>query len=101
MVGIAAVTAVLGVLQTWLSTAQGQHIMHRLRTDLFTRLQRQSIGFFTRTRGGQVQSQLSNDVGGMQSVVTSAATSIAPNVTVVIGTAIAMAELSRRLSRSP
>ena len=72
--------------------------MHRLRTDLFAHLQRQSVGFFTRTRGGEVQSRLINDIGGMQSVVTSTATSIASNVTVVVGTAVAMVALSWRLA---
>ena len=54
-------------------------------------LQRQSLGFFTRTSGGEVQSRLTNDIGGMQSVVTSTATSVASNATTVIGTAVAMA----------
>jgi ATP-binding cassette subfamily B protein len=98
MVGVAAFGAVLGVVQTWMATAVGQQVMHRLRTDLFAHLQRQSIGFFTRTRGGEVQSRLTNDINGMQSVVTSTATSIAANVTVVIGTAVAMCALSWRLA---
>ena len=91
-------TAVLGVLQTWLSTTVGQHVMHGLRTSVFAHLQRQSLGFFTRTRGGEVQSRLTNDIGGMQSVVTSTATSLASNATTVVGTAVAMAALSWRLS---
>ncbi|MET1061057.1 MAG: ABC transporter ATP-binding protein [Nocardioides sp.] len=98
MIAVAAATAAIGVLQTWLSTAVGQQVMHRLRSDLFAHLQRQSIGFFTRTRGGEVQSRLINDIGGMQSVVTTTATSIAANVTVVLGTAVAMAALSWRLA---
>ncbi|WP_091540715.1 ABC transporter ATP-binding protein [Modestobacter sp. DSM 44400] len=98
MVAVTAATAVLGVLQTWLSTTVGQHVMHGLRTSVFTHLQRQSLGFFTRTKGGEVQSRLMNDVGGMQSVVTSTATSAASNATTVIGTAVAMAALSWRLS---
>ncbi|WP_269178577.1 MULTISPECIES: ABC transporter ATP-binding protein [unclassified Modestobacter] len=98
MVGVAAVTAVLGVLQTWLSTTVGQHVMHGLRTAVFTHLQRQSLGFFTRTKGGEVQSRLTNDIGGMQSVVTTTATSFAANATTVIGTVVAMAVLSWRLS---
>jgi ATP-binding cassette subfamily B protein len=72
--------------------------MHRLRTDVFAHLQRQSLSFFTRTRGGEVQSRLTNDVAGMQSVVTSTATSIASNVTTAVGTAVAMVALSWRLS---
>ncbi|WP_308128190.1 ABC transporter ATP-binding protein [Modestobacter italicus] len=98
MVAVTAVTAVLGVLQTWLSTTVGQHVMHGLRTSVFTHLQRQSLGFFTRTKGGEVQSRLTNDIGGMQSVVTSTATSFASNATTVVGTVIAMAALSWRLS---
>ncbi len=98
MLGVAIATAAIGVVQTWLSTSVGQRVMHRLRSDLFTHLQRQSLGFFTRTRGGDVQSRLVNDIGSMQSVVTSTATSIAANVTVVVGTAAAMVVLSWRLA---
>jgi ATP-binding cassette subfamily B protein len=98
MLAVTVVTAVFGVLQTWLSTTVGQRVMHGLRTAVFTHLQRQSLGFFTRTRGGEVQSRLMNDIGGMQSVVTSTATSAAANATTVIGTAVAMAVLSWRLS---
>jgi ATP-binding cassette subfamily B protein len=98
MLGVAVATAVMGVVQTWLSTAVGQKVMHRLRSDLFAHLQRQSLGFFTRTRGGEVQSRLVNDIGSMQGVVTQTATSIAANLTVVIGTAVAMVALSWRLA---
>ncbi|PWW22049.1 ATP-binding cassette subfamily B protein [Geodermatophilus normandii] len=98
MVAVTGVTAVLGVVQTWLSTTVGQRVMHGLRTAVFTHLQRQSLGFFTRTRGGEVQSRLTNDIGGMQSVVTSTATSLASNATTVVGTVVAMVALSWRLS---
>ncbi|WP_300007443.1 ABC transporter ATP-binding protein [Pseudonocardia sp.] len=98
MVAVAAVTAVLGVVQTWISTKIGQQVMHRLRTDVFAHLQRQSIAFFTRTRTGEVQSRITNDIGGMQSVVTSTATSVASNLTTAVATAAAMAVLSWQLS---
>ncbi|MFD0784164.1 ABC transporter ATP-binding protein [Micromonospora azadirachtae] len=98
MVAVAAVTAVLGVVQTWISTRVGQEVMHRLRTEVFTHLQRQSLNFFTRTRTGEVQSRITNDIGGMQSVVTSTATSIASNLTTVVATVAAMVALSWRLS---
>ncbi|OYO03549.1 multidrug ABC transporter ATP-binding protein [Enemella evansiae] len=98
MIGIAVATSVLGVLQTWLSTSIGQQIMHTLRTRVFAHLQRQSMSFFTRERSGEVQSRLTNDISGMQNVVTTTATSIASNVTTAVGTAIAMAALSWRLS---
>jgi ATP-binding cassette subfamily B protein len=98
MVAVAAMTAALGVVQTWISTTVGQRVMHRLRTDVFAHLQRQSIAFFTRTRTGEVQSRITNDIGGMESVVTSTATSIAANLTTAIATVVAMAALSWQLS---
>jgi ATP-binding cassette subfamily B protein len=98
MVAVAAVTSALGVVQTWISTKVGQQVMHGLRTDVFAHLQRQSVGFFTRTRTGEVQSRITNDIGGMQSVVTSTATSIASNLTTTVATAVAMAALSWRLA---
>jgi ATP-binding cassette subfamily B protein len=98
MLAVAVVTSAFGVMQTWISTKVGQQVMHALRTDVFAHLQRQSIAFFTRTRTGEVQSRITNDIGGMQSVVTSTATSIASNLTTAIATAVAMAALSWRLS---
>ncbi|MGI9006751.1 MAG: ABC transporter ATP-binding protein [Streptosporangiaceae bacterium] len=98
MVAVAAVTSAFGVIQTWISTKVGQHVMHGLRTSVFAHLQRQSIAFFTRTRTGEVQSRITNDIGGMESVVTSTATSIAANLTTAIATAVAMVALSWRLS---
>ncbi|MDO5502091.1 MAG: ABC transporter ATP-binding protein [Actinomycetia bacterium] len=98
MLAVAATTSLLGVVQTWMSTGVGQRVMHQLRTQVFAHLQRQSMSFFTRTRGGEVQSRLTNDISGMQGIVTTTATSIASNVTTAIATAVAMVALSWRLS---
>lgn len=98
LVGVAVVTGVLGVWQTWLATAMGQKVMHALRTQVFAHLQAQSIAFFKRTRGGEIQSRLTHDIAGLQSVVTTTATSIASNLTTAIATAVAMVALNWRLS---
>src|SRR4051794_10855348 len=98
MIGIAIATQVLGVGQTLLSNQVGQRVMHDLRTRVYRHLQRLSLAFFTRTRTGEVQSRISNDIGGVQSVVTSTATSIVSNLTTVVATMIGMAALSWQLS---
>ncbi|GAA0939290.1 ABC transporter ATP-binding protein [Virgisporangium aurantiacum] len=98
MVGVAPATSALGVVQTFISTTVGQQVMHRLRTDVFRHLHRQSIAFFTRTRTGEVQSRITNDIGGMQSVVTNTATAVASNLTTVVATIVAMLALSWQLS---
>lgn len=98
MVAVAAVTGVLGVWQTWLATGMGQRVMHTLRVKVFAHLQAQSMEFFKRTRGGEIQSRLLQDVAGLQSVVTTTATSIAANLTTAVATAVAMLVLNWRLS---
>src|SRR2546422_8565492 len=98
MIGIAILTGVLGVLQTLLSNQVGQSVMHDLRAAVFRHLQRLSLAFFTRTRTGEVQSRISNDIGGVQSVVTNTATSIASNVTTVAATMVGMALLNWELA---
>ena len=98
MVAVAALNAVIGVIQTWLATRMGQDVMHRLRTSLFAHLQCQSLAFFTRTRGGEVQSRLINDIAAMQTVVTTTATSVASNLTTAVATLVAMLALSPSLT---
>jgi ATP-binding cassette subfamily B protein len=98
MIAIAVVTGILGVWQTLLSNQVGQRVMHDLRAAVFRHLQRLSLAFFTRTRTGEVQSRISNDIGGVQSVVTSTATSIVSSVTTVLATMIGMIFLNWELS---
>ena len=98
MIALAVITQVLGVVQTWISSTIGQRVMHSLRTEVFAHLQRQSLNFFIRSRAGEVQSRIVNDIGGLKDVVTTTATSIASNLTTTIATAAAMLLLSWRLS---
>jgi ATP-binding cassette subfamily B protein len=98
MVLIAIVTQVLGVAQTWLSNVVGQEVMHDLRSAVYRHLQRLSLAFFTRTRTGEVQSRISNDIGGVDTVLTSTAQSVVSNVTTVVATVVAMFLLDWRLA---
>jgi ATP-binding cassette subfamily B protein len=98
LIGIAVFTGILGVFQTWLSNQVGQRVMHDLRTTVYRHLQRLSLAFFTRTRTGEVQSRIANDIGGVEGVVTSTATSIVSNVTTVIAAVVAMFLLDWRLA---
>ena len=98
MIAIAIVTGALGVVQTLLSNQVGQRVMHDLRASVFRHLQRLSLAFFTRTRTGEVQSRIQNDIGGVQNVVTNTATSIASNVTTVAATVVGMLVLNWKLA---
>ena len=98
LVGIMIITPVvsgiIGVGQTYLNNTIGQGVMRDFRNRLYDHLQKMSLRFFTGTRTGEIQSRLSNDVGGVQNVVTNTATSIVSNISTVISTIIAMLYLS-------
>ncbi|MEV0279684.1 ABC transporter ATP-binding protein [Streptomyces sp. NPDC050610] len=98
MIAAAVVNSIFGVLQTLISTTVGQRVMHDLRTAVYAQLQRMPLAFFTRTRTGEVQSRIANDIGGMQATVTSTATSLVSNLTSVVATVVAMLALDWRLT---
>src|SRR5271169_5222750 len=98
MIVVSIANSSFSVSQTYVSTKVGQRVMHDLRTAVYSHLQRMSLAFFTRTRTGEVQSRIANDIGGLDSVVTTTATSIAQNATTVIAALIAMVILSPPLA---
>ncbi len=98
MIAIAIITAALSVWQTYMSNAIGQRVMHDLRAAVYRHLQRMSLAFFTRTRTGEVQSRIANDIGGLDNVVTTTATTVAQNATTVIASLVAMCILDVRLA---
>src|SRR5881398_4165649 len=98
MIAIAIVVGALGVFQTLFSNQVGQRVIHDLRAAVFRHLQRLSLAFFTRTRTGEVQSRINNDIGGVQNVVTNTATNITSSLTTVVATMIAMLVLNWKLA---
>src|ERR1700727_1399019 len=98
MIVVAIANSSFSVSQTYVSTKVGQRVMHDLRTAVYSHLQRMSLGFFTKTRTGEVQSRIANDIGGMQATVTTTATSLVSNATTVIAAGVPMAALDWRLT---
>ncbi|HTK08900.1 MAG TPA: ABC transporter ATP-binding protein, partial [Ktedonobacteraceae bacterium] len=98
MVITPVISGIIGVGQSYLNNRIGQDVMRDFRNRLYTHLQSMSLRFFTATRTGEIQSRLSNDVGGVQNVITNTATSIVSNFSTAISTIIAMAILSPSLT---
>jgi ATP-binding cassette subfamily B protein len=98
MVALAIVNGVISVAQTWISNQVGQRVMHDLRAAVYAHLQRMSLAFFTRTRSGEVQARIAYDIGGIDDVVTSTATSTVSTVATVLATVTAMFALSWQLT---
>src|SRR5258707_7176189 len=98
MIVMPIITGLIGVGQTYLNNLIGQQVMRDFRNKLYEHLQSMSLRFFTSTRTGEIQSRLSNDVGGVQAVVTNTATSIVSNISTALSTIIAMLFISPLLT---
>jgi ATP-binding cassette, subfamily B, bacterial len=98
MVGVPVVTGAIGVWQTYVANVVGQRVMQDFRNALYRHLQHMPLRFFTTARTGEIQSRISNDVGGVQSVITDTASSILSNVVILISTLVAMLLLSWQLT---
>ncbi len=98
MIALAVINGVLSVAQTLISNQVGQRVMHDLRAAVYAHLQRMSLAFFTRTRSGEVQARIAYDIGGIDDVVTSTATSTVSTVATVTATVVAMFALEWRLT---
>ena len=88
----------IGLAQAWLTASVGQFVMRDLRNALFTHVQSMPIRFFAETRTGEIQSRLTNDVSGVQSVVSDAAANLASSIAVVLSTLVAMTLIDWRLT---
>ena len=98
MIVLPIVSGLIGVGQSYLNNLIGQSVMQDLRNALYAHLQRMPLRFFTATRTGEIQSRLSNDVGGVQRVVTDTASSVTSNVAVALSTMVAMVFIDWRLT---
>ena len=98
LIAIPIVNGVLNVAQTYLTEVVGNRVLQELRNRLFEHLERLSLAFYTATRSGEVQSRLANDVGGVQTTITSTASSVVSNVVTLVSSVVAMLLLSPLLT---
>jgi ATP-binding cassette, subfamily B, bacterial len=98
MAAVPIVNGAIGILQTYETTRVGQQVMRDLRDRLYSHLETLSLAFFTNTKTGEIQSRLANDVGGVQSVVTTTASTILANVVTFVSSIVAMIIISWQLT---
>ena len=98
MITIAAINAALGVYQTYMTNKIGQYVMRDLRNAVYAHLQGMSLRFFTATRTGEIQSRVANDIGGIQTVVTTTLSDTIANLAILASTLTAMLIISWQLT---
>jgi ATP-binding cassette, subfamily B, bacterial len=94
MAAVPIVNGAIGILQVYETTKVGQQVMRDLRDRLYSHLETLSLAFFTNTKTGEIQSRLANDVGGVQTVVTTTASTILANVVTFVSSIVAMVIIS-------
>ena len=98
MIGSSVAAGVLGVTTNQLANVVGQRVMHDLRVGVYGHLQRMSLAFFTRSRTGELLSRVVNDIGGVDTVLTTTATATVQNATTGLAIAVALLILDWRLA---
>jgi ATP-binding cassette subfamily B protein len=91
---IAALDAILTVVQRWYSSRIGEGLINDLRTQVFSHVLRQPIAFFTRAQTGSLVSRLNNDVIGAQQAFTSVLSNVVSNIVSVVLVVAALANQS-------
>ena len=97
-VAIGIATFGLSSLQTYLTGWVGERALADLRIQLFSHLQRLSLGYFERNRTGAIVSRITNDVEALDTLVTDGVTSLVQNLMLLVGTAVVLFFLDWRLA---
>lgn len=98
MVLLPLLSGLLGVWQNHENTKVGQGVMRDLRKSLFANLQRQSMGFFTDAKSGEIIQRLTGDVLAVQNVVTTVVVSAVTQTVIVLTTIVILFALDWRLA---
>ena len=91
-------SGLLGVWQSYLLTIMAQGVMFDLRNEMYGKLLRQSLRFFTTTRSGEILSRIQNDVNGVQGIVSGTLVALATNTFTLLTTLFVVLRMDWRLS---
>lgn len=98
MISSSLVANLLGVWQSHIATRLGQAVIFDLRSQMYERLLRQSLRFYTHTRSAEALSRLQNDASSIQAVVSSTMVNLASNTLTVVAIAAVILQLDWRLA---
>ncbi len=99
VVGALAIgNAILSLLERAVSARVGEGLVYRMRTQIFSHIQRMPLAFFTRTQTGALVSRLNNDVLGAQEAFTDVLSTVVGNLIGVVLVLAAMFVLSWQLT---
>jgi ATP-binding cassette subfamily B protein len=87
-----------GYQQTILLTRLGQSIMHRIRVNMFSHIQKLGMGFFDRNSSGKILTRINSDVESLSELYSSTLVVIVKDTLMIIVILIAMFSMNRSLA---
>jgi len=84
--------------QVWTMSWAGQQVLYHLSSDMFSHLQRLSLGFYDRTQIGRVMSRLQSDIDVMESMLSSGLLSMIGSLFSLVGIIAAMIAMNAVLA---
>ena len=91
-------SGLLGVAESYLVLTVGKRVSATLRQQLFDHLLGQSVGYFTRSRTGELMSRVLNDVGALDGILGSTLLSLVTALCTMTASLVFMFFLSWQLS---
>src|SRR5262252_8045465 len=98
MVAAPLISGLIGVWMNYLVTLMSQGVMFDLRNEMYGKILRQSLRFFTNIKSGEILSRIQNDVGGVQGVVSGTLVSLSTNTFILLTTLVLIFKLDWQLS---
>ena len=89
---------VISFVQTYLTSWTGQRIMHDLRMEIFSHVQRLHVGYFDKHPVGRIMTRMTNDVDVLNELFTSGVVNIVGDLVSLIGIVAIMFWLDWRLA---
>ena len=96
--GAALGGGLIGVADSYVTTVISEGIVFTLRRQVFENLLDQSVGWFTRSRSGELMSRLSNDIDAVNDVVTDTVFGLARSLFTAIATLVLMLRFTWQLT---
>jgi ABC-type multidrug transport system fused ATPase/permease subunit len=98
LVGLYVIRALFIVVTTYLYNFVGQRMIFDIRSHLFQHLQRLDLGFYHRTKIGEMISRVNNDVESLQSMVTTTFVDLITDLLTVVAILAVVLYLDWRLT---
>ena len=96
--GVLLLTFILSYVQTVLLETVGQRVMYDLRSELYTKLQRQDVAYYDKTPVGRIMTRLTSDVDALNELFTSGVIDVLGDLVMIVAIAALMFWMDWRLT---